>query len=73
MSAWQARQSPDSVVNVCATWHITQSSATAGHYGNDYAFAATQAVSDPATFWFYLDAPATRTIDAWWTYWQDVS
>ena len=41
--------------------------ATGGHYGTGYAFAATQAVSDPATFWFYLDAPATRTIDAWWT------
>ncbi|HET6700661.1 MAG TPA: N-acetylmuramoyl-L-alanine amidase [Gemmatimonadaceae bacterium] len=52
-------------VEISASW--TQSSATAGHYGNDYAFAATQAVSDPATFWFYLDAPATRTIDAWWT------
>jgi hypothetical protein len=52
-------------VEISASW--TQSSATAGHYGNGYAFAATQAVSDPATFWFYLDAPATRTIDAWWT------
>ena len=45
----------------------TESAATAGHFGTGYAFAATQAVSDPATFWFYLDAPATRTIDAWWT------
>jgi N-acetyl-anhydromuramyl-L-alanine amidase AmpD len=52
-------------VEISASW--TPSSATAGHYGTDYAFAATQAVSDPATFWFYLDAPATRTIDAWWT------
>jgi N-acetyl-anhydromuramyl-L-alanine amidase AmpD len=50
---------------ISASW--TQSSATAGHFGTGYAFAATQAVSDPATFWFYLDAPATRTIDAWWT------
>src|SRR5688500_1808320 len=45
----------------------TESATTAGHFGTGYAFAATQAVSDPATFWFYLDAPATRTIDAWWT------
>jgi N-acetyl-anhydromuramyl-L-alanine amidase AmpD len=50
---------------ISASW--TESAATAGHYGTGYAFAATQAVSDPATFWFYLDAPATRTIDAWWT------
>jgi N-acetyl-anhydromuramyl-L-alanine amidase AmpD len=52
-------------VEIPASW--TESAATAGHYGTGYAFAATQAVSDPATFWFYLDAPATRTIDAWWT------
>ena len=52
-------------IEISASW--TESSATPGHYGSGYAFAATQAVSDPATFWFYLDAPATRTIDAWWT------
>ena len=52
-------------IEVSSSW--TQSSATAGHYGTGYTFAATQAISDPATFWFYLDAPATRTIDAWWT------
>jgi len=52
-------------MEISASW--TESAATAGHYGTGYAFAATQAVSDPATFWFYLDAPATRTIDAWWT------
>ena len=40
---------------ISASW--TESAATAGHYGTGYAFAATQAVSDPATFWFYLDAP----------------
>ena len=52
-------------LEISASW--TESAATGGHYGTGYAFAATQAVSDPATFWFYLDAPATRTIDAWWT------
>ncbi|HEX8536265.1 MAG TPA: hypothetical protein VF664_02285, partial [Cystobacter sp.] len=25
------------------------------------------AVSDAATFWFYLPAAATKTVDAWWT------
>ena len=52
-------------IEISSSW--TQSSATAGYFGTGYAFAATQAVSDPATFWFYLDTPATRTIDAWWT------
>ena len=52
-------------IEISSSW--TPSSATAGHYGTGYAFATTQAVSDPATFWFYLDAPETRTIDAWWT------
>lgn len=50
---------------VSSNW--TSSSATAGYYGTGYYFANTAAVSDPATFWFYLAAPATRTIDAWWT------
>jgi N-acetyl-anhydromuramyl-L-alanine amidase AmpD len=52
-------------IEISASW--TESSTTGGHYGTGYAFASTQAVSDPATFWFHLDAPATRTIDAWWT------
>jgi hypothetical protein len=48
-----------------ATW--TASSGTAGFYGSNYAFASTQPVSDGATFWFYLSAAGTRTVDAWWT------
>lgn len=47
------------------TWQTT--SGTAGYYGSNYAFASTTATSDGATFWFYLPAAATRTIDAWWT------
>jgi N-acetyl-anhydromuramyl-L-alanine amidase AmpD len=39
---------------------------TAGYYGSGYNFASTQAVSDPATFWFYLPSAATKTIDGWW-------
>jgi len=46
-----------------ATW---ASGTSAGYYGSNYSFASTQAISDPATFWFYLPAAATRTIDAWW-------
>ncbi|HEX8440398.1 hypothetical protein [Archangium sp.] len=42
-------------------------SSSAGYYGSGYFYASTAAVSDPATFWFYLPAAATKTIDAWWT------
>lgn len=52
-------------IEISGSW--TASSSTSGYYGTGYAFASTQAISDPATFWFYLDAPAARTIDAWWT------
>ncbi|NMO18224.1 N-acetylmuramoyl-L-alanine amidase [Pyxidicoccus fallax] len=39
---------------------------SAGYYGSGYYFAATEAVSAPAVFEFYLPAAATKTIDAWW-------
>ncbi len=52
-------------IEVSANW--ISSSSTAGYYGSGYYYASTQAVSDPATFWFYLPAAATKTIDAWWT------
>jgi hypothetical protein len=42
-------------------------SGTPGYYGSGYYFANTAATSAPATFWFYLPAAQTRTIDAWWT------
>jgi N-acetyl-anhydromuramyl-L-alanine amidase AmpD len=48
-----------------ASW--TASSGTSGYYGSGYSFAATSPVSDGATFWFYLSASGSRTIDAWWT------
>ncbi|MDY7230285.1 N-acetylmuramoyl-L-alanine amidase [Hyalangium rubrum] len=46
-----------------ATW---ASGSSAGYYGSGYDYASTDAVSDPVTFSFYLSAPATKTIDAWW-------
>jgi N-acetyl-anhydromuramyl-L-alanine amidase AmpD len=52
-------------MEVSANW--VSSSGTAGYYGSGYYHASTQAISDPATFWFYLPAAATKTIDAWWT------
>ena len=48
---------------VSANWSVGSS---AGYYGTGYNYASTQAVSDAATFWFYLPAAATKTIDAWW-------
>jgi N-acetyl-anhydromuramyl-L-alanine amidase AmpD len=52
-------------ISVSANW--TSASSTAGYYGSGYYYANTAAVSDPATFYFYLPANATKTIDAWWT------
>jgi serine protease len=36
-------------------------------YGTHYHYASTQAVSDGASFYFFLPAAATRTVEAWWT------
>jgi N-acetyl-anhydromuramyl-L-alanine amidase AmpD len=52
-------------IEVSANW--ASSSNVAGYYGSGYYAASTAAVSDPATFWFYLPAAGTKTIDAWWT------
>lgn len=52
-------------ISVSSNWVST--SSTPGYYGTGYYYANTQAISDPATFWFYLPAAATKTIDAWWT------
>ncbi len=45
----------------------TTSTSSSGYYATDYKYASTQAVSDPATFWFYEPATVTRTVYAWWT------
>jgi len=52
-------------IELTGTW--TASSSTSGYYGSGYWVAQTQETSAPATFWFYLSAAQTRTIDAWWT------
>jgi len=49
---------------ISGNWITTSSSP--GYYGSGYSYASTQALSDPAVFWFYLPAAATKTIDAWW-------
>ncbi|MCU0686470.1 MAG: N-acetylmuramoyl-L-alanine amidase [Polyangiaceae bacterium] len=52
-------------IEVSSTW--TASTSVGGFYGTGYFFNTTEPVSDGATFWFYLPAAATKTIDAWWT------
>jgi hypothetical protein len=50
-------------VQLSANW---AAGTSAGYYGSGYYYASTQALSDPAVFFFYLPAAATKTIDAWW-------
>jgi N-acetyl-anhydromuramyl-L-alanine amidase AmpD len=45
----------------------TSSTNVAGYYGSSYLVASTAAVSEPVTFYFYMAAAGTKTIDAWWT------
>ncbi|MFL5358597.1 N-acetylmuramoyl-L-alanine amidase [Archangium sp.] len=52
-------------IELSANWIFND--AAAGYYGSGYYYATAEAISDPATFWFYLPAAATKTIDAWWT------
>jgi N-acetyl-anhydromuramyl-L-alanine amidase AmpD len=52
-------------MELTGTW--TSATGTPGYYGSGYWYANTEAISAPATFWFYLDADATRSVDAWWT------
>lgn len=52
-------------VEVSSSWASANSSA--GYYGTGYWWASTQAVSDGASFWFYLSADSRKTVDAWWT------
>ena len=43
------------------------STNVAGFYGTNYLASAAASVSEPATFYFYLSAAGTKTVDAWWT------
>lgn len=52
-------------MELTGTW--TSATGTPGYYGSGYWYANTEAISAPATFWFFLDAAASRSIDAWWT------
>ncbi|WP_412069177.1 N-acetylmuramoyl-L-alanine amidase [Rubrivirga sp. IMCC43871] len=50
-------------VDVSGNWTASSHSSD---YETGYWWAQTAAVSDGATFWFYLPTAGTRTIDAWW-------
>lgn len=56
-----------SVASFSASANWAGTSATAGYYGSNYVYANTAAVSDAATFSFYLATGGSKTIDAWWT------
>jgi hypothetical protein len=45
----------------------TSSTNVAGYYGTGYFASPTAAVSEPATFWFYVPTAGSKTISAWWT------
>ncbi|NOJ82071.1 N-acetylmuramoyl-L-alanine amidase [Myxococcus xanthus] len=50
-------------IAVPSTW---ARGTSAGYYGNDYYYASTQPVSEPAVFHFHMPAAGSRTIQAWW-------
>ena len=50
-------------IQVSGNW---SSSSHSTDYNTGYWYGHTQAVSDGATFWFYLPNGGTKTIDAWW-------
>lgn len=52
-------------MELTGTW--TSATSSPGYYGSGYWFANTEAISAPATFWFYSATAGTKTIDAWWT------
>ncbi len=52
-------------IELAGSWQST--AGTPGYYGTGYWFAETQETSAPASFWFYMPAAGTRTIDGWWT------
>lgn len=52
-------------VELTGTWN--SASATPGYYGSGYWFADTGTTAAPASFFFYLPAAQSRTVEAWWT------
>ena len=55
-----------SVASFTASSNWIGSSYSPGYWGTGYHYASTQAISDTAEFWFYLQAAGDHTIDARW-------
>lgn len=51
-------------VKVSSNW--SGSTSVSGYYGTGYWYAHADSIADGAEFLFHLDAPATKSIDAWW-------
>lgn len=56
------------------SWFLTEvspswwgSANVGGYWNTGYWVAPTAAVSDPASFWFWLDGDACYDVEAWWT------
>jgi N-acetyl-anhydromuramyl-L-alanine amidase AmpD len=60
----QGLNGANAAVSVSANW---TSASGPSDYETGYWWRSTQAVSDAAEFAFYLEAPATLTVEAWWT------
>jgi N-acetyl-anhydromuramyl-L-alanine amidase AmpD len=55
---------PNAEIEVSSYWG--SSNNVAGYYNTGYWWRSTAESSDPASFWFYLDAPARLQVQAWW-------
>lgn len=55
------------VAKFSASGSWTTAASTPGFNGINYAYAATEAVSDGATFSFYVAQDGAYPLDAWWT------
>ena len=55
-----------SVAKIAVSGNWNSSSNVSGYYKSGYWWSTTEAISDGATFSFYLAGDATRTVDAWW-------
>jgi hypothetical protein len=60
-----ATASADYGVDAPGRWWT--SSATPGSHGSDYLVAPTEALHDPARFWFLSDVQRCYAVEAWWT------
>ncbi|RMG94864.1 MAG: hypothetical protein D6705_15060 [Deltaproteobacteria bacterium] len=59
-----ANNGPDASFEASSDWYDAGGPT---QYGSGYLWHSTWPESDPATFAFHLDAPATLVVEAWWT------